>query len=945
MKQRELIKRCLLAVCMGTILVASQPMTGFAEEQTKAAAETADEEVESDIEIGSVEDFLSFAENCKYDSWSLGKTVTLTADLDLSGTDFEEIAYFNGTFEGNHHSITNLDLEAKGSDCGLFRYVGTKGTVKNLQVSGKIRATGSQENIGGIVGVNAGVLTGCSFKGTVEGIDAVGAIAGKNDNDGTIHDCTSDALILATNNTGGIAGINDGVISECSSASRVNIEELEPTLDLAGMDMGSFNVTRNVINRNNMGGIAGYSTGLVTDCKNEGTIGYKHTGYNVGGIVGDQCGIVLNCTNQGEIYGRKDVGGIVGQAEPYVESEYLDDKVDETKSDINRLNRTLSGISSTVSSTSSEVKKQADNLNTEYRDSIGDISGNLNQLTQSVDTSDPNAQGAVDNINAAWGQIEAIQNSGGELTEEQRQEIQNNLNTINSNLGDLQSTYDNTGSSAEELTDALADQLGGSTKETEIKDLADTVDRGVQSVTNSMKSAINQINAISNSISDDIASVTSDEQMITDISSSETTDMDGVISGCKNYGKVNGDLNAGGIAGTMNIEYDGDPEFDFDFSVSLNITLRSTVNDVMIHCINYGSVSAKKNCAGGAVGLQELGFAYDSENYGDVSSDSGNYLGGIAGNSAAAVEKCYSLCNLDGADYVGGICGSGYRVKDSVSVCEITSEGERIGSVAGYIAEDGTAEGNRFVSDELHGIDDISYAGVADRVSYEDVMNSEDTPEGFLRVTVVFETEDEVIEQIEIPYGGTVAESDFPEVKEKAGYYVEWPEEKDLTDIRQNLTVTAEYVPWIQSVASEQKMADGKPVFLATGEFYEETGLLLEETDGPEDLAEDAALAYAYAWELSGTRNKTYETTEAHLAKPETEGVIRVWVKKNGTWEETAAEDDGSYVVAAIPYGADVAVTTEPDKKNERVILGGVAAAAAAAGVILWRRKKKKASR
>lgn len=941
MKRKEFLKRCLIAMCLSVMLVTSafSPVC-------YAEPVSAEEEALAEVEIQNVEDFLAFVENCKYDSWSIGKTVSLVTDLDLIGVDFDGVAYFNGSFEGNGHTITNLNLTPKGSDYGFFRYIGESGMVKGLAISGVIEPSGSQENIGGIAGVNYGTITNCSFAGEVHGINSVGAVAGINRGTGNIISCSSNALVLATNYTGGIAGTNEGIVSACTSESSVNIEELEPTLDLAGMDVSSFNVTQNVVNRNDMGGIVGYSSGLITDCINKGTIGYKHTGYNVGGIVGSQCGIVLNCTNKGEIYGRKDVGGIAGQAEPYVESEYLEDKVDQTKNDINRLNRTLNNITSTMSSTSAEVKDFADNLNEQYDGSVKDMSGSIDELSNAVGDDNPEAQGYVDNINAAWNNIESIQSSGENLTDEQVQEIQNNLDTINNNLGSLQGTHNNTGTTAEELTDSLSNQLHSSGRDEEIKDIANTVDRGVQSITRNMESAINQLNNIATSVSNDIAAITSDEQIITDISSVETAaDMDGVISGCKNYGKIHGDLNVGGIAGTMNVEYDGDPEFDFDFSESLNVTLRSTVNDVVIHCINYGEVIAKKNCAGGTIGLQELGFVYDCEGYGTVSSDAGNYLGGIVGNSAATVEKSYSLCNVTGTDYVGGICGKGYTVKESISVCDIESDGERIGSVAGYLEEEGTAAGNRFVSDELHGIDNISYAGTADKVSYEDIMAIEGIPNGFNRVTITFETEDEVLTEKEIPYGGSITESDFPKVEEKDGYYVKWPNENKLTDIRKNLTVTAEYVPWLESVASKEETESGKPIFLAVAEFYENTKLALEAIDGPDQLDKDAVLAYAYSWNLSGDREKSYETIEAHLIKPETEDAVQVWVRENDRWSEVFAEEDGSYLVVTLPYGADVAVVIQPEGLNSWIIVGGVAAVVLVAGLFLWRRKKKKAQR
>ena len=66
-----------------------------------------------------------------------------------------------------------------------------------------------------------------------------------------------------------------------------------------------------------LGGIAGLNTSVIKYCDNYGDVGYPHTGYNVGGIAGRQSGRILGCTNAAEVTARKDVGGIVGQVEPY----------------------------------------------------------------------------------------------------------------------------------------------------------------------------------------------------------------------------------------------------------------------------------------------------------------------------------------------------------------------------------------------------------------------------------------------------------------------------------------------------------------------------------------------------------------------------------------------------------------------------------------------------
>ena len=49
-----------------------------------------------------------------------------------------------------------------------------------------------------------------------------------------------------------------------------------------------------------MGGIVGVSTGIVSECINQGKIGFAHTGYNVGGIAGRQSGKSSTATMKGK---------------------------------------------------------------------------------------------------------------------------------------------------------------------------------------------------------------------------------------------------------------------------------------------------------------------------------------------------------------------------------------------------------------------------------------------------------------------------------------------------------------------------------------------------------------------------------------------------------------------------------------------------------------------
>ena len=126
------------------------------------------------VAISTVGEFQQFAKNCSLDVWSQGKTVVLTADLDLAGADFAPIPTFGGVFLGQGHTISGLRLTGPGSAQGLFRYLQPDGVVQDLTVKGTVAPEGTRSAVGGIVGDNAGTLQNCTFQGLVQGDEAVG---------------------------------------------------------------------------------------------------------------------------------------------------------------------------------------------------------------------------------------------------------------------------------------------------------------------------------------------------------------------------------------------------------------------------------------------------------------------------------------------------------------------------------------------------------------------------------------------------------------------------------------------------------------------------------------------------------------------------------------------------------------------------------------------------
>lgn len=833
------------------------------------------------IEISRVNELIEFANKCKYDSYSKDKIVKLTADIDVSGSDFKGISYFAGTFDGGSHIISGFNVDYKGSDFGFFRYIAESGFITNLNISGSINVTGSQKNIGGIAGVNKGVINESSFSGKVNASTATGAIAGYNHENAKIVSCTSDADILATNQTGGIAGVNDGLISSCTSNSRVNTQELDTTLDIGGVDVGTLNLTQNVIDRNDMGGIAGESTGIISDCVNYGKIGFAHTGYNVGGIAGKQSGKVITCSNEGEIYGRKDVGGIVGQAEPDIESEYLNDRVDDVQSSIDIINSTLNNMSSSMNNASSDVKSYTENIIDQYKELLD--------------------------------------------------KLQDKLNGNNDNDEKI-----------EDFVDDISKDIENSTVADDIHGVADTVDSEIRTIADSIERISAQIKNIGNTVTETMDVVTSDDDYIEDISSADSAqNSDGVIAKSVNRGAVHGDINAGGIAGTMNVEYDVDPEYDLDITETTNVRLRSTVSDVVIYCINYGEVNSKKDCAGGIVGLQELGLVYGSEGYGTVKSETGNYAGGIAGNSASAITDSYSLCNVESEDYTGGICGKGYTMQNCISIPAILGDGEAKGSLAGIIESDGEVSTNIFVNDIYGGIDDINYSGKADSASYEAVMAMENIPDGFHRVTLVFKADGNVIDTKNIAYNANLGVSELPAIPDKDGYYAQWPENIVSKPILQNTVVEAEYHVWIESVAGDIASQNDKPLFIAEGKFYDDNKITLSKCD-TDNLSGD--IEYSYAWKMRGTDVKDKGTKTCHFYIKNTSGSSEVWYRDNADsgWVKADAKEHGSYMTAEIPYEADFAVIHKESSNMIYYICGGAAACIIVLAVIIIKKRKKR---
>ena len=486
-----------LVLAMAFVLAAALP--ALAEGEESAQSDT--------IYISSVSDFISFAQSCAVDSWSKGKNVVLQEDLSLEGIEWEPIPSFSGSFQGNSHEIRDLALDSSYSPAGLFATVEKGAVIDSLKVQGWVAPGGEKGTVGGIAGVNRGIITNCQFSGAVDGGTDVGGIVGFNDETGVLDRCTSRSIVTGKSCTGGVAGRNAGAITSCTNVGAVNASYQDTTLNLDGLSANVLAYVEQKIDSSaeplssnaptDTGGIAGRSSGMILSSSNAGTVGYEHLGYNVGGIVGRTDGYVSGCINQGKVYGRKDVGGIAGQAEPYLELDLSQSTLEKLRTELDKLHDVVDGSADEMDNSSAIVNNELNALQaqmstaisaarqlqeqgSDYMDTVGDeidrtgvlVSDTLGRLEPVTDSAEQAMQQVTDALDELkWAVSEAsmeigylsedldyFRSAAGQMGDAM-DDTQKGLELIEKGMEQLKDAYDNGDESAAQA--AIAKVLSG----------------------------------------------------------------------------------------------------------------------------------------------------------------------------------------------------------------------------------------------------------------------------------------------------------------------------------------------------------------------------------------------------------------------------------------------------------------------------------------------------
>ena len=879
------IKR-MLAILLSLVLLAGIGLPAAAEGTIEAAESEAPG---STVHIASVEDFRRLAVNCALDSYSDALTVVLDEDLEL-GADTVAIPIFKGVFEGGGHTISGVALSG-GSNLGLFRYVQSEGVIRDLHVRGTVLPDEGSDKVGGIAGSNFGRIENCSFEGSVSGRNYVGGIAGESA--GAILNCRADAEVSGKRFTGGVVGYSEGLIRGCENRGPVNTSVTEEMLsldDLANVTSSSLELLsaedENVVS--DSGGVAGFSSGVLMECVNHGAVGYQHFGYNVGGIAGRQSGHLTACENYGAVLGRKDVAGIVGQMEPYlnlISEESLADEIvalneylNAASGDLAAMSAEMNALREDAEADGSSMLEDADNIAAAGGGTISPADGGGISGGGDGSISGGSISGGGGSISGEGGQSE----SGSSVRDE--------YNAFSERVGEAYGILSNS-------SGALSVDLGSANDQ-------------FSKVLLMMSDAVN--GAANHEVFEDISEELGQE------------DTEGRVSGNRNLGSVEGDSNVGGIIGAMGIEY----EFDIEDKVVETLGVNGIVNKtyetkcVSADNVNYGAVTGRKDRIGGVVGSSETGVVSSCEGYGSVKSSDGGYVGGVAGFSGTAIRGCYAMCSLEGGKYVGGIVGYGSAITDCATLVELSSSNVCTGAIAGWadMAGEETVDRNIYVHDTLGAVDGISYTDKAAPVSYEELIAREDVPEEFRYVTVSFLADGELVENVRLPYGGTLDASQVPEVPVKPGYAGDWAP-FESTDLRFNSTVEAVYILNQNTLAADTTREDSPmSVVLIEGDFQEEihVSLIPYTEGGPEGVA------VLETWELKveGYTNPDGEGYTVRFLTPAVERgtQLELYRLADGVWTRLEVGRSGSYVTFhAQEDDVIFAVTMHEDVRNQMI--------------------------
>ena len=262
------------------------------------------------------------------------------------GKGFPPIESFSGSLDGSGHSVLSLLINlGQTNHVGLFgrlrggalqRLVLVNVTVQGRDavgaLAGSVEANGSiklstvtgliggRRSVGGVAGENHGLIELSYSESAVVGTDAVrwhgntiGGLVGWNVWGARIRSSHARGSVSGANNVGGLVGANEAPIHHSHAQSTVSGHQYVGGLvgNNYGFISGSYSAGA-VSGTGVVGGLTGWhSYNSIVDSHSDSTV--ISAGNRVGGLVGMSSGPILRSHATGAVSGTEQVGGLVGR--------------------------------------------------------------------------------------------------------------------------------------------------------------------------------------------------------------------------------------------------------------------------------------------------------------------------------------------------------------------------------------------------------------------------------------------------------------------------------------------------------------------------------------------------------------------------------------------------------------------------------------------------------
>lgn len=821
----------------------------------------------------------------------------------------------------------NATVNGTSTVGGIVGY--NEGRVKLCKNLGKVGADANENtvNVGGIAGNNKGAVVACTNNGTVGGEvfgDNIGGICGLMS--GETKECINNAKVQGRRSVGGICGrfepYTDIELSYASAQAAVKKQANDVKEEIERVKKKVDDYTDDILQT-----VFGFSGNEVHD--------------ELSGLVTDNRNLARAATDTF----RSVSDAINGTGNSNV-SNFLDDISQSIDDNLSKITDDTDGRISELHSSLDDTLDIVNETATTFNDSAYELTELIDNLNDAIENGDDNINDLIDKIE-------------NEIDELNLSETIDNLNDLSDNiettLGNLDDTMNVTKSllrSLEDDVDTMTDNFTGLERQT--VNLVNSLNRFVNSIptiptlrplptinpdspgATVIREIFNKLfgslhtTAYAKETEISIGSLQSTNIVIPRLIGNENADT-ALIKHCINYGEIDSTESAGGIVGATGFESIVRNGENIQLPDGTQIDPDTILKAVINSSINMGDVNVKGKYAGGIAGRADMGNIDNCLSTSKVSSEDDGYVGGICGYSLADIKTCIAIDELDGTTRVGGICGEGKNITNCYSMPVIRNKNtDKMGAVAGVVT--GQISANYFIDEGLAGVEGTSLEGKAEAIKPDDMVSTDGRmPTKLAKLnadTYYVASGDKYLPQIKAlsdndaknigetikaisdeyarfhfkavfidngtelktvtkEYGEKLTDKDIPRVDAHGGEIPMWDRDTAEPIIR-NVVFKTEYSKATTTISSGEEPA----ILLVEGVFADGTQVKVNEINGDfEFRGYDVGKVYNYS--LS---DDSYGDLKIHV-RDDAKKRAEIAVKKDGVWQITDSEQDGTYDV------------------------------------------------